>query len=174
MLAGRIDHGDAADLGWLQGLFREGHRIFVIFDDVDLFTPQFADDRLHAHTFHAHACANRVNFFVLGHDRDLGALAGFTGDCANHNRAVIDFGNFRLEQVLHQFRRSARDYDAWSVDIGTGPANAASPIANDSRRDCSLRGMRASALPISKITSGPSTRFTVAFTISPTRPMYSL
>jgi hypothetical protein len=47
-------------------------------------------------------------------------------------------------------------------------------MANDSNRDCSLRGALASALPMSKITSGPSIRFTVALTISPTRPMYSL
>src|SRR5580704_17860953 len=49
-----------------------------------------------------------------------------------------------------------------------------SPTANCSRRDCSRLGMRASALPRSKITSIGSRRLTVALRTSPARWLYSL
>ncbi len=147
--------------------------IFVVLDDVDLFAAQFADDRLHAHALHAHARADGVHVFVFRHDGDLGALAGFTGDGADHNRAVVNFRDFGLEQVLHQFRRGARnhnlrplrrfldahDHDAHALaDRRTTPA-ATAPCAACALPPCRCRRSH----------PGPSMRFTVAFTISPTR-----
>src|SRR5581483_6833514 len=90
---------------------REHHRILVILNNVDLFAAELADDGLHAHAFHADAGAHRVHVLVLGHDCDLGALAGFAGNGADHHGVVVDFRHLGLEQVLHQLRRGARhDY----------------------------------------------------------------
>src|SRR6185437_6375515 len=115
VLLHRIDHSHAADLRGLQRLFGKRHRIFVILDDVDLLAAKFADDGLHTHALHADARAHRVHFFVFRHDCDLGAFAGFTGNSADHNCTVINFRDFRLEKVLHQFRRGARDNDTRSL-----------------------------------------------------------
>src|SRR5271165_252857 len=114
MLLSAVDHGHAADLGGLQSLLSKRDRILVILNDVDLLAAQLADDRLHAHALHADAGADGVDVLVLRHDGDLRALPSFARDGANHDRAVINFWNFRLEQMLHEFRRGARDHDAWT------------------------------------------------------------
>src|SRR5229473_1546925 len=111
MLVARIHYGHTAHFGWLQRLFREGHRIFVILNDVNLLAAQLADNGLHPHTLHADASAHRVHVFVLGHDRDLGALSGFARNRPDHHGSIINFRNFGLEQVLHQIRRSPRNHD---------------------------------------------------------------
>ena len=82
----------------------------MVLDDVNLFAAQFANDRLHTHALHSHAGAHGVHVLVLRHHGDLGALAGFTGNSADHNRAVINLRHFRLEQVLYQLRRRARNH----------------------------------------------------------------
>ena len=98
MLFAGIDNGDAADFGRLQRLFGEGDGVFVILDDVDFFAAQLANDRLHAHALHADAGADGVDVFVFRHDGDLGALAGFAGDGADDDGAVVNLRHFGLEQ----------------------------------------------------------------------------
>src|SRR6266436_1738810 len=110
VLLGLVDHGHAADFGRLQSLLRKRHGILVILDDVDLLAAQFADDGLHAHAFHADASAHSIHVLVLRHHGNLGALAGFPRDGPNHHRPVVDFGNFGLEQMLHQIRRRTRHH----------------------------------------------------------------
>src|SRR5258706_3909299 len=114
MLFRGIHHGHAADLRRLQRLFREGDRIFVVLNDVDLLTAQFADDGLHAHALHAHAGADGIHIFVLRLHRDLGAFAGFAGNGTDLHGAVINLRHFGLEEGLHQFRRGARDSNLWA------------------------------------------------------------
>ena len=111
LLVGQIDDGNAAHLGRLQSLLGKGGDLFVVLNDVDLFAAQFADDRLHAHALHADAGADRVDVLVAGHDCDLGALAGFAGDGADHDRVVVDLGNFGLEEVRNQLGSGAGDDD---------------------------------------------------------------
>ena len=79
----------------------------MVLDNVNLFAAQFANDRLHTHALHAHACANRIHIFVFRQHGNLGAFAGFASDGADDNRAVVNFRDFRLKQMLHQFRRGA-------------------------------------------------------------------
>src|SRR6476660_8649444 len=100
MLVTSVHYSDAADFGWLESLFREHDRIFVILDDVDLLATEFANDGLHTHALHPDAGADRVDVFVFRHDGDLGALTGFARDGANLYGAIVDFRNFRLEQML--------------------------------------------------------------------------
>ena len=83
----------------------------MILDDVDFFAAQLADDRLHAHAFHADAGADRVDVLVFRHDGNFRALASFAGDGADHDGAVVNFRDFGLEQVLHQIGRGARNHD---------------------------------------------------------------
>ena len=85
-----VGDGDAADLGGLEGLFGEGRDLFGVLDNVDLFTAELADDRLDAHALHANAGTDGVDVLVAAHDGDLGALAGFTGDGADADGAVVD------------------------------------------------------------------------------------
>ena len=82
-----------------------------ILDDVDLLAAQLADDGLDAHALHADAGADRVDVLVAGHDGDLGALAGLAGDGANGDGAVVDLGDFALEEVLDETGRGAGDDD---------------------------------------------------------------
>ncbi len=100
-----------ADLGGLEGLFREGGDLFGELDDVDLFAAQFANDGLDAHALHADAGADGVDVLVAGHDGDLGALAGLAGDGPDGDGAVVDLGDFGLEEILDEDRRGAGDDD---------------------------------------------------------------
>ncbi len=112
MLIGAVDDGHPAHLRRLQRFLRESHRVFVIFDDVDLLAAQFADNGLHAHALHTDARPHGVHVLVFGHDSDLGALASFAGDSTNDDGAVINLWNFGLEQMLHQLRYGARHHHA--------------------------------------------------------------
>ena len=87
----------------------------MILNDVDLFAAQFADDRLHAHTLHPDASADRVHVFVLGHDRDLRSFACLARNRPNHYSSVINLRNLGLEQMLNQLRRCARNHDSRSL-----------------------------------------------------------
>ena len=84
----------------------------MVLDDVDFFTTQLADDRLDAHAFHADAGADRVHVFVFRHDGNFRALASFAGDGADDDGAVINFGDFGLEQVLNEIGHGAGYDDA--------------------------------------------------------------
>ena len=98
-------------LGRLQRLFGKRRDLFGVLDDVDLFATELADDRLYAHALHAHARTNWVHIFIARNDGDLGAFACLTRDRADRYRAVVDFRNLALEEVLHQAGRRARDND---------------------------------------------------------------
>src|ERR1019366_2394341 len=60
---------------------------------------------------HADAGADRIDVFVAGLDGDLGTLAGLARDGANHDRAVVDLGDFGLKKIGNQLRGGARDDD---------------------------------------------------------------
>ena len=111
LLFGEVGDGDAGDLGGLQGLLGEGGDLFGELDDVDLFAAQLADDGLDAHALHADAGADRVDVLVAGHDGDLGALAGLARDGADGDGAVVDLGDFGLEEDLHERGSGAGDDD---------------------------------------------------------------
>ena len=104
-----IDHCYPAYLGGLQCLFGKCYRVFMVFNYVNLLAAQLPNNGLHAHAFHAHTGAYRVYIFVSGHNGDFGALAGFAGNGPDLHGAVINFRDLSLEQVLHQFRRAARN-----------------------------------------------------------------
>src|ERR1700680_1559721 len=110
MLVRGIEYCDPAYLRRLQSFFGESDRVLVVFDNVDLLSAQFADNGLHPHAFHSHACAHRVHILVFGHDRDLGALARFTSNGADDDGAIVNFRHFGLKQVLYKFRRGPRNH----------------------------------------------------------------
>src|SRR5262245_32352388 len=90
----------------------EHHRILGVLDDVDLFTAQLADDRLHAHALHAYAGAYAVDVAVTALHRDLGPLASLSSATADRHSAIVDLGHLLLEQPHHQLRRCARHQNA--------------------------------------------------------------
>src|SRR6202012_3180691 len=71
LLFTEISDRNAADLGRLQRFFGEGGDLFAELDDVDLFAAQLADDRLHAHAFHADVGADRIDVLVAALHGDL-------------------------------------------------------------------------------------------------------
>ena len=154
----------------LQRLFGEGGDLFRELDDVDLFAAKLADDGLHAHALHADAGADRVDILVAGHDGDLGALTGFAGDGADGDGAVVDLRDFALEEVLDEAGAARETMTCGPLaarSTRSRTTRTRSPTENCSRRDCSRLGMRASALPRSKMTSMGSRRLTVALRTSP-------
>ena len=100
----RVDDRHVVDLGRAQRVARKGHGILVVLDDVDLFTLQLPDDRLHAHTLHSNTRSHTIYIRILGVDSDLGSLARLAGNRFDHHRAVINLRNFHFEQTLHQHR----------------------------------------------------------------------
>src|SRR5215831_15559247 len=90
----------------------EDHGIFGVFDDVDFFAAQFANDGLHAHALHAHARAHAVHVAIAALYCDLGAFAGLTRAAADLHGAIVDLRHFLLEQAHDQFGSSARDEHA--------------------------------------------------------------
>ncbi len=80
-------------------------------DDVDLLAAEFAHDILHAHPPHAHAGADGINLFIVRHDGDLGAVAGFARDPFDLHRLVGDFRNFELEKFPDEVGMASRQND---------------------------------------------------------------
>jgi len=93
----------------LQSFLSESSDLLGVFDDVDLFAAQLADDGLHTHSLHADAGADRVDILVAAHDSDLGALTSLASDGADSDGAVVDLRNFALKKILDQRRSGAGD-----------------------------------------------------------------
>ncbi len=81
--------------------------VFGVFDDIDFFAAQFADDRLYSHALHADAGADAIDIAVAALHRDLGAFPGFAGAAFDGYRAIVDFGDLLLEQAHYQFGSGA-------------------------------------------------------------------
>src|SRR5262249_30530674 len=76
----------------------EHRRVFAPLDYVDALATQLANDRLHARAFHPDAGADRIDI-ALGRDhRDLRSVTGLANGGLDLDRAVVDFGDFHLEQ----------------------------------------------------------------------------
>src|SRR5579875_1294969 len=101
-------------LGHLGRGQRAAHQLGLIFgpgDDVDFFTAQFLDHRLHARSLHADTGADRIDVGIVGINRHFGAAAGFARALANFNDALVDFGDLLLEQFAQKIVGGARQYD---------------------------------------------------------------
>src|SRR5579875_3423128 len=60
----RIEDGDARNLRRAEGFGHILDRIIRILNNVDLFSSQFTDDRLHAHAFHAHTGPHTIHIAI--------------------------------------------------------------------------------------------------------------
>ncbi len=78
--------------------------IVIPLDDIDAFAAQFTHNRLNAGAFHADAGADRIDHRVIRNDSNLGALTRFAGDTLDYDDAVMDFGNFHLEEADDEIR----------------------------------------------------------------------
>ena len=72
--------GNRNDLSRAEGIGNIDGRIFIPFDDVDLFVLQFRNDVLDANAFRTDTGADGIDVFITGIDGDLGTAARFAGD----------------------------------------------------------------------------------------------
>jgi len=93
--------------GWANGFADVNLGVRIPLDDVNLFVVQFAYDCLDADTPLAHTSANRVNTLLCGRNSHLGALTRLAGDRTDLNDAVVNFGNFVLEQPAQEVAMGA-------------------------------------------------------------------
>ena len=98
---------DAADRGGLQRVDHKGRGIIAPRDNVDLFALHFLHDGLHAAALHADTGADRVDARIAADHADLGAAARIAGGGLDLDDAIVDFGHFLREQLLHEFRMGA-------------------------------------------------------------------
>ncbi|EAT08299.1 hypothetical protein SKA58_13223 [Sphingomonas sp. SKA58] len=103
-----IDH-HAGDLCGLERVDDEGRGVFRPGDDVDLFTLHFLHDGLNAAALHADAGADGIDAAVAADDADLGAAARIAGGGHDGDDAIVDFGDFLREQLLHEFGMRAAE-----------------------------------------------------------------
>src|SRR3546814_5420499 len=96
-----VDH-DALHRRGLKRVDDEGRRVLGPGDDVDLFALHFLHDRLDAAALHADAGADEVDAAVIADDADLRAAARIARRGLDLDDAVIDFGHFLREQLLHE------------------------------------------------------------------------
>src|SRR5690606_34742866 len=80
-------------------------------DDIDLLALQFLDHRLHAAALHADAGADRIDAGIVADHADLGAAARIAGGGLDLDDAVVDFGHFLREQLLHEIGMRAGEKD---------------------------------------------------------------
>ena len=121
-------------------------------DDVDLFALQFLDHRLDAAALHADAGADRVDRAVVADDADLGAAAGVAGGGLDLDDAVVNFGHFLGEQLLHEVGVGARQEDLRAAGFaGNAQDQAADAVADADHFARDLRVAADDALGAAKI-----------------------
>ena len=94
---------------------RKPNRIFRIFNNVDLLAAQLTDNRLHPHPLHADAGTHRIHIAIPTLHRNLRPLTSLTRTRLDRDRAVVNLGNFLLEQPAHQVTIGARNHHAWPL-----------------------------------------------------------
>ena len=104
-----VDNGHAAEFRRTDRIGRKRHDVVVPLNNVDLFAAQFADDRLNARAFHADAGAHRVDISLSRCHGNFGSFTSFARDAFDLHGSIVDFRDFRLEQMLDQFRGGAGD-----------------------------------------------------------------
>ena len=95
------------DFGRLQRVGNQHFEVVVPADDVDPLAGQLVDNVLDAVAAHADARADAIDARIAAGDGHLRAVARLAGHRADLNHAVGDFGNFLLEQPLHELRPGA-------------------------------------------------------------------
>src|SRR5476651_143775 len=96
----------------------ELRRVIVPQDDVHTLTAQFARHCLDARTAHTNASTLRVDAFVLGADRDLGARTRIAGRSHDFDQAFGNFRHFDTEQLDQHFRRGTRQDQLRAAVLG--------------------------------------------------------
>ena len=91
---------DRNDLSRAEGVGDVDRRVFVPFDDVDLFILQFRDDVLDARAFRADAGTDGIDIGIAGIDGDLRTAARFAGDGFQFDDAFVDFRYFQFKEAL--------------------------------------------------------------------------
>ena len=103
---------DAGHLGGRQGTLDEELRVVGEVDDVDVLVAELTDDAMNAATLHTNAGSYRIDAVVVALDGNLGTLTRHTGNAANSDQTVLDFGNLSLQQTLEELVRGTAQDDA--------------------------------------------------------------
>src|SRR3546814_9908180 len=80
-------------------------------DLVDFLALHFLHHSLDAAALHADACADRIDRRIVADDADLGAAARIACSGLDLDNAVVDFGHFLREQLLHEIGMRAAEED---------------------------------------------------------------
>src|SRR2546427_7139074 len=88
-----------------------------VLDDVDLLAPQFPDDRLDPGALHPDTGSDGIHVLVLGADRNLGTVASVPHRHLNLDGAVVDLGDFHLEELHQKPGVGTRQYRLGSLGV---------------------------------------------------------
>src|SRR5215469_83938 len=101
-------HDHLGDFGRRERIYNKSSRVGRPGDNVDLFSLQFAHDRLDTAPPHADASSDRVDTAVAGDHSYLGPASGISSDRLDLDDTVINLRNLLREQLRHELRMGSR------------------------------------------------------------------
>ena len=97
-------------------------------NDIDPFAGEFVDNVFNSISTYAHTGADAIHSLVGTGNRDLGAIAGLTGNRLDLDYAVDDFGYFLLEESGDKVLARATEDDFYAAadlaDVADGGSDA--------------------------------------------------
>ena len=127
-----IRHGDAAAVGiGIQDLHAQngggrkrrgniGGGVIAVIDDIDLFAAQLLHDGIDTGALGADAGADGIHILIPAGNGQLAAGARLAGDGTDLDRAVVNFGHFKLEKALRVFPVSPEGLTCIDCGASTG------------------------------------------------------
>src|SRR5690606_8170289 len=79
--------------------------------DIDLLAAQFIAHGGYTRTAHADTCADGIDELVISHNGNFSAHTRITGSRLDLEQALLDFGNFVLEELADEFGCRTRQDD---------------------------------------------------------------
>ncbi len=112
-----------AHLGGRKCRFDKFLHVFAPFDNVNLLTTQFVDNRLHACSFLSDTRADRVHSFFRRKDGEFGSRTRFAGNSLNLDHSRKYFRHLKCKEMSNHFRMSARKRDTGTLRIRLNAEN---------------------------------------------------
>ena len=91
------------NLGGTQCTLDKQFRVRSVINHVDVLVVQFANDTMHAATFHTYASTYGINTLIVTLHGNLCTLSRHTGDALHRDQTVGNLGNLSLQQTLQEY-----------------------------------------------------------------------